>query len=79
MKLRLRLTVATLAVTVPMVLDINLQIGLSSALTPEVTIGEVTPARVAVSALAAQGEALVDGAGAPGEGERLHMELHLEG
>jgi hypothetical protein len=23
--------------------------------------------------------ALVDGAGAPGEGERLHMELHLEG
>ena len=53
----------TQTVTVPMVLDLNLQIGLSSALTPAVTIGEVTPARVTVSALAAQGEALVDGAG----------------
>lgn len=50
-------------VTVPMSLDVRLQVGLSSALTPVVSVGPVGPALVSVSELLAQGEPLVDNSG----------------
>lgn len=50
-------------VTVPMTLDLHLQVGLSSSLTPVVSVGPVGPALVSVSQLAAQTEPLQDNSG----------------
>jgi hypothetical protein len=50
-------------VTVPMSLDVRLQVGLSSALTPVITVGKVGPALVSVSELMAAGEPLKDNRG----------------
>lgn len=52
-------------VTVPMTLDLHLQVGLSSALTPVVSVGAVGPALVSVSQLLAEGEPLIDNEGLP--------------
>lgn len=47
-------------VTVPMALDLNLQIGLSSTMTPVVSVAATGPALVSVSQLQATGQPLID-------------------
>lgn len=47
-------------VTVPMALDLNLQIGLSSTMTPVVSVAATGPALVSVSQLLAEGQPLTD-------------------
>jgi hypothetical protein len=47
-------------VTVPMALDLNIQIGLSSTMTPVVSVAATGPALVSVSQLQATGQPLID-------------------